>query len=192
MKDKHSLRFQLRKIRKEFEKDHLFWSSSSNFLPLPLRLAIDEARIIAGYVKTGSEVDPSLLLDVAVAAGKPIALPWLADRNATLVFREWVPGQPLETAPFGFQQPPSDSLLCIPDLILTPLVGFDRALNRLGQGAGHYDRIFAANPSSLRVGLAWSIQECENLPVEPWDISLDAILTETEWITGPLSRIGAI
>jgi 5-formyltetrahydrofolate cyclo-ligase len=192
VKDKHNLRFQLRKSRKEFEKDHLFWSDSVSFLPLPLRLAIDEARVVAGYVKTGSEVDSSHLLDVAAAAGKPIALPWLADRGAMLVFREWVPGQALETAPFGFQQPSAEAPLCTPDLILTPLVGFDRALNRLGQGAGHYDRIFAEMPSSLRVGLAWSIQECENLPVEPWDVPLDAILTETEWITGPRSRIGAL
>lgn len=191
MNDKQSLRFQLRKRRKAFEKDHLFWSDSLDFLPLPLRLAIDGARIVAGYVKTGSEVDASRLLDVAAKAGKPLALPWLADRSATLVFREWAPGHALETAPFGFQQPTADSPLCVPDLILAPLVGFDRALNRLGQGAGHYDRVFAEIPSSLRVGLAWSIQECENLAVEPWDVSLDAILTEKEWITGPQSRIGA-
>lgn len=191
MKDKHSLRFQLRKSRKLYEKDHLFWSGSTNFLPLPLRLAIDGARIVAGYVKTGSEVDAGPLLDIAAKAGKSIALPWLADRSASLVFRKWAPGQPLETAPFGFQQPSADSPLCVPDLILTPLVGFDRALNRLGQGAGHYDRIFAEMPSSLRVGIAWSVQECENLSVEPWDVPLDAILTEKEWITGPQSRIGA-
>ena len=191
MNDKQSLRFQLRKRRKTYEKDHLFWSDSINFLPLPLRLAIDGARIVAGYVKTGSEVDASFLLDVSAKAGKLIALPWLADRNAMLVFREWAPGQALETAPFGFQQPSADSPICIPDLILAPLVGFDRALNRLGQGAGHYDRIFAETPSSLRVGLAWSIQECENLTVEPWDVPLDAILTEKEWITGPQSRIGS-
>ena len=191
MNDKQSLRFQLRKRRKAFEKDHVFWSDSMNYLPYSLRLAFDEARIVAGYVKSGSEVDASLLLDVVAEAGKTIALPWLADRSAMLVFREWGPGQTLETAPFGFQQPSADSPLCTPDVILTPLVGFDRALNRLGQGAGHYDRVFAEIPSSLRIGLAWSIQECENLLVEPWDVPLDAILTEKEWITGPQSRIGA-
>lgn len=191
MNDKQSLRFQLRKRRKLFEKDNLFWQNSYYLLPAPLRLAIEHAHILAGYVRSGSEVDPGGLLSMAAGVGKPIALPWLADRSATLAFREWTPGQQLETAPFGFQQPSATTPYCVPDLILTPLVGFDRAMNRLGQGAGHYDRVFAAHPSSLRIGLAWSVQECETLSADPWDVPLDAILTENEWITGPQSRISA-
>ncbi len=191
MSDKQSLRFQLRKRRKVFEKDHLFRNNLYDFLPVPLRLAIERADVVAGYVRAGSEVDASGVLFAVAGVGKSIALPWLADRSAALAFREWAPGQPLETAPFGFQQPIASAPLCTPDLILTPLVGFDRALNRLGQGAGHYDRAFAAHPSSLRVGLAWSVQECEALSVDPWDVPLDAVLTEKEWITGPQSRIGA-
>jgi len=97
----------------------------------------------------------------------------------------------MEQADFGFLQPLPSAEICNPDLILTPLVGFDRSLNRLGQGAGYYDRAFAALPDSLRIGIAWSIQECDGLVPDSWDMPLDAVLTEKEWITAPHSRIGA-
>ena len=192
MKDKNNLRIELRKIRKLFEKDHFFWPSLDDALPKPLRLAIEAAGIVAGYVRAGSEVDASGLISVAADHGKTTALPWLADRTTLLAFREWSPGQPLETAPFGFQQPLATAPLCAPDLILTPLLGFDRAMNRLGQGAGHYDRAFGSYPASLRIGLAWSVQECPALSPDPWDVPLDAVLTEKEWIVGPQSRIRPI
>jgi 5-formyltetrahydrofolate cyclo-ligase len=190
--DKQSLRFQLRKRRKAFEKDHVFWQESFALLPAPFRLAVENAHTVAGYIRTGSEVDASALLAAIERLGKSIALPWLSGRSASLVFREWAQNQPLETAPFGFQQPLASAPPSTPDLILTPLVGFDRALNRLGQGAGHYDRVFAEHPASLRIGLAWSVQECQILSTDPWDVPLDAILTEKEWIISPQSRIKSI
>lgn len=149
------------------------------------------AETIAGYVSTGSEVRADRLLYVAASMGKQIALPWLADRHAQLVFREWRQGDPLEKAPFGFQQPLASGAPCDPDLILAPLIGFDRTMNRLGQGAGHYDRAFARWPGAIRIGLAWSVQECDELTPDPWDVPLDAVLTEKEWIAGPQSRIRA-
>jgi 5-formyltetrahydrofolate cyclo-ligase len=69
-----------------------------------------------------------------------------------------------------------------PDLILTPLVAFDRSLARLGQGAGHYDRAFARYPLARRIGVAFSVQEVERLPTDAWDVPLHAIVTEREWI----------
>ena len=69
-----------------------------------------------------------------------------------------------------------------PDVILLPLIGFDRALNRLGQGAGYYDRACAALPDARRIGLAWNVQEWPALPADPWDVPLDAVATQREWI----------
>jgi 5-formyltetrahydrofolate cyclo-ligase len=58
-------------------------------------------------------------------------------------------------------------------------------MNRLGQGGGYYDRAFARYPDALRIGLAWSVQEHDALPADPWDLPLHIILTEVELIEGP-------
>ena len=57
-----------------------------------------------------------------------------------------------------------------------------RALNRLGQGQGHYDRTFAKHPGALRIGLAWSVQETDSVPINDHDIQLHMIVTESEII----------
>ncbi|WP_219892710.1 5-formyltetrahydrofolate cyclo-ligase [Aquisediminimonas profunda] len=191
MTDKKRLRTDIRKRREEFVKSQLNGPGVSLGLPDPLKSLFRSANVVAGYVKLGSEIDPSDLISAAVDMGRTIALPCLVGRATDLVFRKWHPGDPMEQADFGFLQPLPSAEACSPDLILTPLVGFDRALNRLGQGAGYYDRSFAALPDSLRIGIAWSIQECDGLVPDPWDMPLDAVLTEKEWITAPHSRIGA-
>lgn len=191
MTDKKKLRTDIRKRREEFVKSQLNFPDVSLGLPDSLKSLFRSANVVAGYVKLGSEVDPSDLISAAVDMGRTIALPCLIGRATDLVFRKWQPGDPMEQADFGFMQPLPSAEACNPDLILTPLVGFDRALNRLGQGAGYYDRAFAALPDSLRIGVAWSIQECGGLVPDPWDMPLDAVLTEKEWIRAPHSRIGA-
>jgi 5-formyltetrahydrofolate cyclo-ligase len=60
--------------------------------------------------------------------------------------------------------------------------GFDRTGNRIGYGAGHYDRAFAAHPHARRVGIAWSFQQLPQIPVDTWDVPLHAIATDCEWI----------
>ena len=54
---------------------------------------------------------------------------------------------------------------------------------RLGQGAGHYDRALSLLDSAFIVGIAWSAQEAPLLPADPWDIPLNAVLTEKAWIS---------
>ena len=70
----------------------------------------------------------------------------------------------------------------IPDIILTPMLAFDGRLNRLGQGAGYYDRVFARYPDAWRVGIAWSMQQVSALTAESWDVPLHAVATERGWI----------
>lgn len=138
--------------------------------------------IVASYMPLGSEADPAPLADAARAAGCTLALPHVTTRAAPLRFLHWDAAQPLEPGVFGLRQPATDAPEVRPDIILTPLLGFDAAGNRLGQGAGHYDRAFAAHPHAWRVGIAWSVQQLDALTPDPWDMPLHAIATESDWI----------
>ena len=137
---------------------------------------------MASYAAIGSEASPSAFEATARVAGCRLALPFVVDRATPLRFLAWAEGRPLVPGPYGLRNPPSDAAEVVPDLIITPLVGFDRTLNRLGQGAGHYDRAFATHPAARRVGLAWSMQEMDALPADAWDMPLQAVATEREWI----------
>ena len=151
--------------------------------PTPLRALMEQASVIAGYRPQGSEADPGALLVFAVDAGKTIALPHVERRSVPMRFLAWTPGDPLVNGQWGLEQPDlATAPEVAPDLILAPLIGFDRRLHRLGQGAAYYDRAFARYPDALRVGIAWSVQEIDVVPDDPWDVPLHAVLTEREWI----------
>ena len=147
---------------------------------------------VSGYVAIGAEIDPAPLLARLAARGVALALPHVGETAGgetaggetagAMRFLRWRPGEPLVAGPRGLLQPSAAATEIEPRLILTPLVGFDRARRRLGQGGGYYDRAFAAHPAARRVGLAWSVQEAEGVPMDPWDMLLDAVATEREWI----------
>lgn len=172
--DKKALRAELRAIRAAFPP-----------IPLPVSPAflnkLRPGQIIATYAHTPGEPDPALLAHAAVQAGCTLALPHVVDRATPLRFLAWS-GEDLAPGPFGLANPHPHWEEVAPDVVLTPLVGFDRRGNRLGQGAGHYDRAFAAHPSAWRVGVSWSVQEVAALEPDPWDMPLHAIATEKEWI----------
>ena len=187
---KQELRKNIRLLRQEFVSKPLFWNEiNPKHFTTPLAPYLGGGCVVAGYVAIGSETPVTNILEWAVVGGCRIALPYIANRDSQIEFRRWIPGEELGVAPFGFQQPLPGSATTSPDIILTPLIGFDRALNRLGQGAGHYDRAFARWPSALRIGIAWSVQEIACIPTDPWDLPLDAVLTQREWIIGPTGRI---
>jgi 5-formyltetrahydrofolate cyclo-ligase len=144
---------------------------------------LGDARTVAVYLPIGSEIDTLPLIDRLVARDIGIALPHVRGRRDTMRFLGWAPGDALPEGPMGVRQPDEGAREVAPDLILTPLLAFDRALNRLGYGAGHYDRAFAANMAARRVGVAWALQQFDTVPIESWDVPLDAIATETDWIT---------
>jgi 5-formyltetrahydrofolate cyclo-ligase len=147
--------------------------------------------LIAGYVSFGSEVSPAAMLAAVEARGAVLALPHIGTRGAAMTFKAWDCAAPLHRAAFGFEQPADERDDVAPNIILVPLVGFDREMHRLGHGAGHYDRIFSIYNNALRVGLAWSCQERSLIPTDRWDVALDGVLTEKEWIVGTNTRIAA-
>ncbi len=172
--DKPALRARLRA-----ERD-LFASQSSTAICAPEAFVerLAPGMTVATYCPVGSEADPTQLAAAAAERGCALALPHVIDRAAPIRFLAWEMGTPLVAGPFGLRQPDASSTEVAPDVILTPLIGFDPRFNRLGQGAGHYDRAFARFENAWRVGVAWSAQEVPALPADIWDVPLHAVVTE--------------
>jgi 5-formyltetrahydrofolate cyclo-ligase len=136
--------------------------------------------LIAGYCAMGSEADVMPALALLSQAGHSLALPAIS-QNA-LLFRAFRIGDPLQIGPLKTLEPAKDQPLCLPTVMLVPLLAFDRNLMRLGQGAGFYDRALAElrrNGPVLAIGIAFSCQMSETpLPAEPHDQGLDLVVTE--------------
>ena len=184
---KTALRKRLRAVRRRLAAERPQAASlAAERLPLDRLPAFAS---FSGYVAQGSEIDPMPLMRRLADLGAAPALPAAASREHALEFRLWDQGQPLEPDAFGIPAPPVGSQAVEPDLLICPLLGFDRRGGRLGQGAGHYDRTIsnlrAAKPVFV-LGLAYAGQELEEIPMEPHDQRLDAILTETEFV--PVAR----
>lgn len=139
---------------------------------------------VAGYWPVSTEMDPRPLLAALAKAGRQIALPRMETRQGPARFLHWKAGEPLQADAFGVPSPPASSRELRPRLILVPLLAFDRAGRRLGQGGGHYDRILAVYRAegALAVGLAYSEQEVDLAPTGPFDVPLDWVITEREAI----------
>lgn len=158
-------------------------------LPPPAFLAkLGRSGVIASYLPMTGEADPGALAMAATERGYQMALPHVTDRDRPMRFLAWSPGAPLATGPFGLRQPGDTAPERTPDIVLTPLIAFDAALNRLGQGAGYYDRAFTDLPAVLRIGVAWSMQQVMALPTEPWDMPLHGVITECGWIEPEAER----
>jgi 5-formyltetrahydrofolate cyclo-ligase len=122
-------------------------------------------------------------MEALVARGQEVALSRIVHPH--LSFRLWRPGDELEKGAFGVRQPSAEAPLVHPRALLVPLAAFDRRGGRIGYGKGHFDRAIKtleAQHSVLVVGLAYSSQEIDEVPNEPHDRPLDAIVTETELI----------
>jgi 5-formyltetrahydrofolate cyclo-ligase len=133
--------------------------------------------IIAGYWPMGDEMDPRPLMLALASRGHAMALPVTPPRGQPLAFRAWVPGAALRPGPMGTSEPVAGEELR-PDLVLVPLLAFDRAGRRLGYGGGYYDRTLAALPGAKAIGIAYAGQEMPEVPAGPQDMRLPLIATE--------------
>ena len=138
-------------------------------------------RVVAGYLPIRSEVDVRPLLEAARAAGAIIALPAILD-STTIRFRRYGPEGRLVLNRFGTLAPDEDAPEVVPDLVILPMVGFDRTGARLGHGKGFYDRLLGNWPGRrpALLGIAFAAQEVPAIPREAHDLRLDWAVTERE------------
>ena len=139
---------------------------------------------LAGYMAMRTEIDPTAAMAEAAAHG-PVGVPVIMGAGQPLQFRLWEPDCEMIAGEFGAQIPASGAWM-IPQIVIVPLVAFNRSGGRLGYGGGFYDRTLeklrAAKPT-LAIGFAYTAQEDENLPLEATDQPLDLIVTEQGVIT---------
>jgi 5-formyltetrahydrofolate cyclo-ligase len=139
---------------------------------------------VGGYWAVNGEL-PLHAVQLRLAPGQVWCLPLVQD-DGSLRFAPWRAGDPMQPNRYGIPEPvlePASTLA--PDQLqwaLLPLLGFDRGGGRLGMGGGYYDRAFAfrrgsAAPPRL-VGVGYAFQELPALDAEPWDVPLDAVVTE--------------
>ncbi len=135
--------------------------------------------VISGYMPIRTEISP-LSAMAALATTNRICVPVIMGKGLPLSFREWTPDAVMVAGPFGALTPETGDFLT-PDILIVPLVGFDRHAQRLGYGGGFYDRTLArlrAMGPVRAIGLAYRAQELPPLPIEPTDQPLDCIVTE--------------
>jgi 5-formyltetrahydrofolate cyclo-ligase len=149
--------------------------------PVPLEPQV----IVSGFMPMKSEINPLPLMRKLAAAGVRLALPVVAGRGRPLIMRAWGIGEPLAAGVWGIREPAPSAPVVAPDILLVPLLAFDRAGHRIGYGAGYYDMTIATlrgRQTVVAIGLAFAAQEIAAVPATPHDAPLDLVLTEHEVI----------
>ncbi len=137
-------------------------------------------QVVAGFWPVAGEIDVRPLLLALAGRGHTLALPETPPPGEPLIFRHWRPGDRLVPGRFGTVRSAGEIL--VPDVLLVPLLAFDRSGHRLGYGGGYYDRTLAALRDRRALGCAFSAQEVDQVPAGDWDQTLDAVATEQEVI----------
>jgi len=148
-------------------------------------LAIEPGQIVSGFSPLKTEINPIPLMRRLADAGAQLALPVVAGKGKPLIMRAWRFGEPLDSGVWGIREPKAGAPEVAPDILLVPLLAFDRQGHRIGYGAGFYDmtigKLRAIKPV-IAVGIAFAAQEIASVPVTPRDARLDLVLTEREII----------
>lgn len=135
----------------------------------------------AAYCAMRGELDVMSIFQHMARFNKTTALPWVTPEKS-LLFREWKIGDPLERHTLGMEEPLASAPEITPAVVLVPLVAFDGEGYRLGYGGGFYDRTISQfreiKQPPLFIGVAYSMQEVDQVPTDEHDHPLDGILTE--------------
>lgn len=170
-----------RLLRQRFlERTRMFPPDTSSHIRDRLRACLKGHRptTIACVWPLPGEVDLRPLCADLHGQGWSILLPETTPKGSPLIFRRWTPETPMIAGRFGTSYP--DGEVVAPEIVLVPMVAFDRRGYRLGYGGGYYDRTLAGLPGARAIGYAFSGQETAEIPVGEFDIPLSMIVTEQE------------
>ncbi|MBE6506379.1 MAG: 5-formyltetrahydrofolate cyclo-ligase [Methanocorpusculum parvum] len=146
---------------------------------------LKDRQSILAYAAKDPEVETLVLINRLISAGKTVSVPIIEKETRTLRLSLLESVADLEPSTFNVPEPLAKEKPVQPseiDCVVIPLLGFDRNGNRIGYGAGYYDRFLADNPHLEKIGLAYACQEVDAVPTEENDIRLDAVITESEII----------
>ncbi|MBS0247616.1 MAG: 5-formyltetrahydrofolate cyclo-ligase [Proteobacteria bacterium] len=150
-----------------------------------LPAAVTAGVIVSGFMPMKTEINPLPLLRKLADQGAQLALPCIDGRGKPLIMRAYRFGDAFKSGQWGIREPMPEAPEVKPDILLVPLVCFDRAGQRIGYGAGYYDRTIAklrAFKSITTIGIAFAVQEIPQVPASEHDQRLDFVLTEKETI----------
>ena len=178
------MRLAIRERRDGVDADEAAASSMAVTARLARVPALREASPVAGYRAVRGEVDIDAALALLAKRGATVTVPRVIGEH--LEFVPWSPDQPVAAGSFGIPEPLGGEAIPLGahEAVLAPLVAFDAAGNRLGQGGGFYDRALAAcgDRRPLVIGVAHSFQQVDAVPRGAWDVPLDAVVTQDETI----------
>lgn len=169
----------LRKERREIDGSE---NAEAIFANLTSLIKWESNPIIAGFWPIAGEIDDRVFLEHCHNQGLQCCLPFITGSNSPLAFKAWQPSDTLEKGMYGIPAPSTEAPTLIPDVLLVPLVAFDKDCHRLGRGGGFYDRTLAQLRKShavLAIGLAYDCQEIDHVTREAHDQQLDCIVTPT-------------
>jgi 5-formyltetrahydrofolate cyclo-ligase len=150
----------------------------------PFPVAVD-GRTVSGFAPMKTEINPLPLMRRLAAAGAKLALPAIVDRGKPLIMRAYAFGDKFARGQWGIREPKPESPEVFPDILIVPLVAFDRTGHRIGYGVGYYDmtiRWLRTTKPVVAVGIAFAAQEISEVPATERDERLDLVLTERETI----------
>jgi len=146
-----------------------------------LRINKSNLKKVGGYYPSNYEIDDLDILKLLEKKNFKVSLP-IISKNNQMNFYRWSSDDPLKINKFGIPEPVSSKIF-FPDILLVPLVAYDSKLNRLGYGGGFYDRYIQKIEKIkkiIKIGLAFSFQKIDYLPIDQYDKKLDFIITEKE------------
>ena len=173
---KYKLRNKILKIREINNKKNI--QIDFNKIIKILKTAKINKKIIGGYYPVNFEIDDLVLLRKFEKNRFSISLP-VIKKNFQMDFYKWSFSDPLKVNKYGIPEPEIKSIV-YPDILLVPLVAFDKNLNRLGYGGGYYDRLIkrlSKKNNIIKIGLALTVQKIDKVPINVYDQKLDYIVT---------------